>query len=300
MAKSLALTKASLLLQAMRPKQWTKNLLLLAGLYFSSHMLDPLSIVRAVAGFAIFCLLSGMVYLINDSLDAPQDRLHPTKRNRPIASGQLAIHTAIITAASVGVVSLGGAFALSPYFGMCALAYAIMMLAYCLKLKEVFLIDTLIIAMGFIIRAVAGVIVLRTATQAVPLTTWFVVCVMFLSLLLAFCKRRSERANLGKMGRRFRPVLAYYTVEMLDIVIGVCAAGALLSYTIYTTSSPNPWLMLSTVPFVLFGIFRYLHLVYSQHQGEAPEDILRHDWAMIGCVALWAFSLLFIYLPINK
>jgi 4-hydroxybenzoate polyprenyltransferase len=246
-------------------------------------------------------VLSSVVYLINDVVDAPRDRLHPRKQRRPIASGRLPVAIALRAAAILGVVGLAAAYLLSPYFGICALAYALLMTAYSLALKDVFLIDTMIIAMGFMIRAVSGVIVLRTPERIVPLTSWFVICVMFLSLLLAFCKRRSERLNLSDEAAAFRPVLACYGVELMDRIISVCAAGAILSYTLYATSTDHDWIMLTTLPFVLYGIFRYLHLVYTQGEGEAPELVLLRDPPLVGCVILWglAMAAIYLYLPLT-
>jgi 4-hydroxybenzoate polyprenyltransferase len=285
------------LLVAMRPRQWIKNILLFAGLYFSRNLLDPVSVQRTLAAFIIFCLLSGSIYLLNDVIDAPRDRLHPQKRHRPVASGQLPATVAL----RVALVSTGGALAagfwLSPFFGMCCVAYILMMVAYSLALKEVFLIDTMIIAMGFVIRAVSGVIVLRTADLSVPLTTWFVVCVMFLSLLLAFCKRRSERRTLNETASDFRPVLSHYSLALVDSGITICAGGAILSYTLYATTTDNTWVMLTTLPFVLYGIFRYLHLVFNCEDGEAPEKVLTSDLPLLGCVVLWGLSLVLVYFP---
>jgi len=285
------------ILKAMRPRQWIKNVLLLAGLLLSRRLLDPVSVERALAGFALFCLLSGAVYLLNDVLDRERDRRHPRKCKRPIASGALPIPLAVAAMIAIALAALAGAFALSLYFGMCALAYLLLMIPYSVALKEVFLIDTLIIAMGFIIRAVSGVIVLRTPQTAVPLTSWFVICVMFLALFLAFSKRRSELVNLDAEAVRFRPVLALYSLEMMDKAIGICASGAILAYMLYATSLTNPWMMLTTIPFVIYGIFRYLHLVYNRQSGEAPELVLTTDLPLLGCVVLWTLALMLVYFP---
>ena len=290
----------ALLIKAMRPRQWAKNVLLFAGLYFAGKLFDPHSVLRVIAAFVSFCLLSGGIYLLNDVIDEPRDRLHPLKRLRPIASGQVSRGQALRAAIMVVAVGLAGAFALSPFFGLCTVAYLTMMLAYTLALKDVFLIDAMIIAMGFIIRAVAGVIVLRTHETSVPLTHWFVICVMFLSLLVAFCKRYSESVNMDRQASTTRPVLALYSQAMLDKAIAACAAAAILAYTLYATSTPQPWVMLTTLPFVIYGIMRYLHLVYNRGEGEAPEKIITTDGPLIVCVLLWGLSLIFVYLPTLK
>lgn len=282
-------------IKAMRPRQWLKNVLLLAGLFFAHKLLDPVSVQRALLGFVVFCLLSGSVYLFNDIIDVERDRLHPRKKKRPIASGALPISVAGVVTVVAGLGGMVGAFALSRYFGMCALAYMLLMIPYSFWLKDVFLVDTMCIAMGFIIRAVSGVIVLRTPANHVPLTSWFVICVMFLALFLAFSKRRSERVRLDLGAATFRPVLAMYSIALLDKAIGVCAAAAIMSYTLYATSVPNPWSMLTTLPFVLYGIMRYLHLVFTHEGGEAPELVLTTDLPLLGCVGLWCLSQLLVY-----
>jgi 4-hydroxybenzoate polyprenyltransferase len=295
----MAQSGAMAVIKSMRPRQWLKNLLLFAGLYFAGKLLDPPSVLRAVAGFGIFCMLSGAVYLLNDVMDAPRDRLHPKKRLRPIASGALKITIALQVSLLCTMLGMAGAFWLSPYFGMCALSYMIMMTAYSLALKEVYLIDTLIIALGFIIRAVSGVIVLRTPTTSVLLTPWFVICVMFLSLLIAFCKRYSESVNMSTQASSTRAVLACYTTSMLDKAIAACAAGAIMSYALYATYTSQPWVMLTTLPFVIFGIFRYMHLVYNKGEGEAPESVVSTDGPLIVCVLMWGLSLIIVYFPLQ-
>lgn len=284
-----------LVFKAMRPRQWIKNLLLLGGLFLADRLFEPESVGRAVVGFAVFCALSGAIYLINDVIDAPRDRRHPRKRLRPIASGALSERLALWAAILATAAGLGGAFWLSPYFGLCALAYNLMMLAYSVWLKQVFLIDVMIIAMGFVIRAVSGVIVLRTPDTSVQLTSWFVECVMFLALLVAFCKRRGERELTEDATHSTRPTLQLYGPGFMNQAISICAAGAIISYTLYATSLDTPWPMLSTLPFVLFGIFRYLHLVYNERAGDAPELTLLGDVPLLGCVALWGLALVLVH-----
>ncbi|MCE5228234.1 decaprenyl-phosphate phosphoribosyltransferase [bacterium] len=289
----------------MRPHQWTKNLLLLAGLFFARELFHGPSIFRAAFGFVCFCLVSGSIYILNDLIDRDRDKIHPRKQKRPIASGQLPARTALIAAVIAAAAALGGAYYISVHFFMCAFAYALMMIAYSFILKNVFLIDAMIIAIGFTIRAVAGVILLRTPELDVPLTSWFVICVMFLSMLLAFCKRRSERVTLEVDAHDFRPVLALYSVQLMDRVISICATGAILSYVLYAAGmdheapggTGDPWMMLTTVPFVMFGIFRYLHLVYNRQEGEAPEHVLLTDGPLLGCVVLWLMAVGFVFLP---
>jgi 4-hydroxybenzoate polyprenyltransferase len=286
-----------LLLRGLRPHQWIKNVLLFAGLFFTRLFLHPASILRALAAFALFCAASGAIYLLNDILDAPRDRLNPRKRHRPIATGELSPAAAGGAAAALMIAVVAGGYSLSLPFGMCASAYLAMMIGYCTLLKNVFLVDALIIAMGFVIRAIAGVIALRTPDQQAPLTTWFVVCIIFLSLFLALSKRRSELMRLDKDAAAFRPVLALYTTTLLDQLVSLCATAAVLSYTLYATSLAEPWMMLSTLPFVIYGLFRYMYLVDSLGSGDAPEDVLMKDGPLLGCVLLWLAALGFVYLP---
>lgn len=294
---------ARALLAAVRPRQWAKNVLLLAGLYFpesggrSPLLFEPSAVLRAAQAFAVFCMLSGAIYLLNDAIDAPADRLHPKKRLRPIASGALSVRVALCVAACLAAGGLLWAEQLSRAFLLCSSAYFGMNLAYTLALKEVFLIDTMIISMGFILRSVSGVLVLRTPERYVELTSWFVICVLFLSLFVAFCKRRGELATLEGGARRHRRVLAEYTHNVLDQGIAMCASGAVLSYALYATYHPRPWMMLTTFPFVLFGILRYVHLVYTRGMGDAPEDALLGDLPLLGCIAMWGLALLLVFYP---
>ena len=298
------MTQLGLILKTMRPRQWVKNVLLLAGLYFPDPggsgplLLNPQALQRAILGFLVFCSLAGAIYLLNDTIDAPRDRLHPKKKNRPIAAGELSPVVAIIASMIFGIGGLAAAYLLwwpSRAFGLCATAYFGMELFYAVFLKEVFLIDAIIISMGFMIRAVSGIIVLRTAQLAVPLTPWFVVCVLFLSLLLAFCKRRGELAELEADAPAFRSVLEHYSEKVLDAAIGVCATASILAYALYAVEHERPWNILSTLPFVIFGVFRYLHLVYDGGHGSEPEEVFLKDPTLLGCVGLWAVALLLVF-----
>ena len=297
--------QARLILQSMRPRQWVKNVLLLAGLYFPQVdgdgplVLQPGAVGRALAGFVVFCLVAGSGYLINDLLDAPRDRQHPRKRTRPIASGRLAPGLALRAAAILAAAGLTAAYALSFAFGLCVTAYFAMEMAYCVMLKDVFLIDTLVISLGFIIRAVSGIIVLRAENQPVELTPWFVVCVLFLSLLLAFGKRQAELGRRSQAPEAHRPVLGEYSPALLNGAMTVCAGATILAYALYSVGHPRPWEMLSTLPFVIFGVFRYLHLSLATAAAEVPEDLFLGDPALLGCVGLWALTLLLVFYPVG-
>lgn len=285
------MTKPMLILKAIRPKQWSKNVLLFAGLFLSHTFTHGPSVMRALLGFVTFCLISGAVYLVNDIIDLPRDRMHPRKALRPIASGELKISTARWMAFYFAAAGVGLAYYLSWYFALTAVAYLLLMAGYVLGLKNQFLLDSLTIAIGFVIRAVAGVIVLRAGgAPYVQLTVWFVICVFFLALLLAFGKRRGELLVLEDTSLQFRPVLGVYSLSLIDAFIVVCTAGAVMAYALYCTTLASPWPMLSTLPFVLFGVFRYLHLIYNRREGEAPENTLMGDPIMLGTVAIWTVT----------
>ncbi len=288
----------------MRPRQWLKNLLVFAGIIFSHNYgrLDLLE--RSVVGFALFCLLSGSVYILNDLQDIELDRLHPVKRKRPIASGAVNPTLALWFAVAGVLVALSCGFFLSFTFGVVALLYFLLTLSYSFYFKHVAIIDILLLALGFVLRSVAGVFIIRvTDGPSVPLTPWFIVCVMFLALFVAICKRRSELVNLGEAGE-CRNVLADYNLAFLDQIINISAGMAVISYSLYlVTTEKNDLsgnrglLMLSTLPFVIFGVFRYLLLVYKRNEGEAPDKIIFKDRALAINVFIWLVIMIFLHKP---
>ena len=282
------------LLVSLRPHQWTKNLLLFAPLALSKHLFEPEPLLRAVVAFALFCGLSGTVYLVNDVVDIERDRLHPLKRLRPVASGALSVRSAWIAALVLGVGSLGGAFVLGTNFGVCALAYLLLNLAYSLKLKEVVIVDAIALALGFVVRAVAGAVVI-----GVVFSEWLMICTILLALFLTFCKRRHELTSLEGTAAEHRKSLEEYSPYLLDQMIAVVTASCLMAYASYTTAPETiekyrtdrlPW----TIPFVLYGIFRYLYLVHRRDLGGSPTDILLTDVPLIVDVVLWALAILVI------
>ncbi len=292
------------LLRSMRPRQWVKNLLLFAGIVFSHNFSHWDLLGRSVAGFILFCLLSGSVYILNDLQDIEADRLHPVKRKRPIASGSvgpaLARWFALV---GVGVALVCG-FLLSPAFGAVALLYFLLTLSYSFYLKHVAIVDILLLALGFVVRSVAGVFIIQVpGGPVVQLTPWFIVCVLFLALFIAICKRRSELVNLGEAGE-CRNVLADYNVAFLDQIINISAGMAIISYALYLVtvvqydpSGNRGLLMLSTLPFVIFGVFRYLLLVYKQNEGEAPDKLLFKDRALAVNVLIWLIIMILLHKP---
>jgi len=282
------------LVTAMRPRQWIKNLLVFAGLVYAGKLTDAHSLLKVASAFLLFCVLSGVIYISNDILDLEQDRHHPKKRLRPIASGRLPVGVAWSAAVGLGLASLVLSFAVSTGFGFCALLYTLLMSAYSFGLKHVVILDILIVAIGFVLRALAG-------TQAVHLeriTPWFLACILFLALFIAICKRRHELLLLNERAIHHRAVLRDYSPAFLDQMISATTAATLLSYTLWAAAETRPEFrgMIFTVPFVVYGIFRYLFLVYHRSEGGAPEVMFLTDRSLLINTVLWlAVVMILIY-----
>jgi len=278
------------LIASLRPHQWSKNLLVFAALGFTKHLFEPEPLLRALLAFAIFCLLSGVVYLVNDVVDVERDRLHPRKRLRPIASGALSLGRARGAAAVLGAVSLGAAVALGWAFVAVAVTYLALNLAYSLRLKEVVILDVLSLSLGFVLRGIAGGVAIRA-----PISDWLLVCTILLALFLALAKRRHEIVSLGTEAASHRPILKEYSPYLLDQMIAVVTASCVTAYTFYTLA---PEIRIKyrtdrlswTIPFVLYGIFRYLYLVHQKDGGGSPSESLVTDRPLLVAVALWAVA----------
>lgn len=289
------------LLVSTRPEQWTKNLVVFAGLLFGDRLLHPDDVGRALLTFAIFCGLSAAVYLVNDVADRDADRQHPLKRSRPIASGQLPVSVALGTAVLMAGASVGVALAVRPALALVSVAYVALLVAYSAFLKHVVIVDALTIAAGFVLRAVAGAVAV-----AVPIGPWLLVCTTLLALFLAFSKRRHELTILGDGATWHRRSLQEYSPYLLDQMIAVVTASTLIAYSTYATSPDTaqrlgtPWLGL-TIPFVLYGIFRYLYLVHKKSGGGSPAAMMLTDRPLLACVALWALSVVvLLYSPLGS
>lgn len=281
------------LLVSLRPHQWTKNLVVLAALAFSKHLFDGDAVMRAGVAFAVFCGLSGAVYLVNDLTDLERDRLHPLKRSRPIASGALGVPAARVAVACLVALGLPAAWVLGPGFFVCALAYLALNLAYSFGLKEVVILDVLAIAIGFVVRAVAGALAIQ-----VVFSDWLLVCTILLALFLALAKRRHELVTLGDAAGH-RRILSEYTPYLLDQMIAVVTASCLTAYAFYTLAPETvekyrTERLALTIPFVIYGIFRYLYLVHRKEQGGSPSDLLLADRPLLAAVALWAVAVVLI------
>jgi 4-hydroxybenzoate polyprenyltransferase len=293
--RSLALN----LLVSLRPAQWTKNLLVFAGLLFGLRLFDPPAVLRAGAAFLIFCLLSGVVYLINDVADRDSDRQHPHKARRPIASGALSVPAGLTAAVLFGAIALALAFALGVPFLTVSVIYLALLGLYSGPLKHIVIIDVLTIAVGFVLRAVAGALAVE-----VEISQWLLVCTILLALFISLAKRRHELVLLADDAASHRPILGEYSPYLLDQMISVVTASTLIAYVFYTISPETEqkfgtaWLGL-TIPFPLYGIFRYLYLVHQRKGGGSPADLLLTDRPLLVCVTLWAVVVvLIIYRPL--
>ena len=286
------------LVLSLRPAQWTKNLIIFAALLFGERLLEPRSVAYSVAAFAIFCGLSGVVYLLNDVADREGDRRHPIKMRRPIASGEVPVAAALSVAAALAAGALTAAFALRPMFGAIALFYVVLLALYSGPLKHVVIIDVLTIAIGFVLRAVAGAVAIDVAVGP-----WLYVLTILLALFLVLSKRRHELVLLADQATGHRRILEEYSPYLLDQMISVVTASTLVAYAIYTVSPETiskfrTNLLGLTLPFPLYGIFRYLYLVHQKEGGGSPSDMLLTDRPLLICVALWALAVaLIIYGP---
>ncbi|HMD87576.1 MAG TPA: decaprenyl-phosphate phosphoribosyltransferase [Anaerolineaceae bacterium] len=282
------------LIKSMRPRQWTKNAFVLAAIVFDRQLEHPTALIRSIAGVILFCLLSGCVYLINDIMDVEADRQHPFKRERPIASGQLPIRVAIIAAVVILAVTFPIAYYLSADFALIALAYLLTNLAYSKWLKHVPLLDVLILASFYVMRVAAGVSLIHVER----FSPWLYVVTTLLALYIGFGKRRAELTLLEDNAYNHRRVLGGYTIPFLDQLITIVSGTTIVSYSLYTFSAPNVpanHTMMLTIPFVLYGIFRYLYLIQVKCMGGAPEELLLRDRALQISIALWGLSVLLVF-----
>lgn len=273
---------------SLRPHQWTKNTVVLAALIFAERLFDGPSLTAAAIAFVIFCLLSGGVYLVNDLVDVEQDRRHPVKRNRPLASGKLSHGVALASAMLIVAVGLTGAFLLGTSFGVASVIYFVTMTAYSLALKNVVILDVLIVALGFVLRAVAGALAIDVA-----FSNWLLVCTLLIALFLALAKRRHELTLLADEAAGHRRILGEYSPYLLDQMIAVVTASTVVSYALYTLAQETvdrlgTDRLIWTLPLVLYGIFRYLYLVHRKEEGGSPTRVLLNDKPILVTVALWA------------
>ncbi len=269
-------------LKLLRPHQWSKNILVFAGWIFGGHVGQPALLLLDLAVFLIFCAISSAVYIFNDIVDRERDRRHPSKRNRPIASGEVSVPTAAVLGGGLALGALVGAWALGWSTLACVLLYVGNNLLYSLFFKHIAVIDVLSIAFGFILRLLAGIYVFGDLP-----TSWAVLCVLFLALFLAIAKRRAEMHNLTAQGISQRPVLSGYTIDYLDSLLNSAATMAILCYALFTvTSGKNPTLVV-TLPIVYYAVMHYKRIVMVRQDGEEPEKILVKERRILALILLW-------------
>jgi 4-hydroxybenzoate polyprenyltransferase len=280
-------------LVSLRPRQWVKNLFIFGGLVFGQQLFTP-ALWTALAAFVVFCALSGAIYLLNDVADRDKDRLHPDKRTRPIAAGVLPVRTAVATAVALIVAGLAAADWLARPFALAAVAYVVLLSAYSVWLKHVVIVDVLVVALGFVLRAAAGALAIGVAISG-----WLLICTILLALFLALGKRRHEVLTLEADAAAHRPILAEYSAGLLDQMIAVVTASTVTAYALYTMSPEtvakfHTPLLPATLPFVLYGVFRYLYLLYHRQLGGNPSDIVVHDRPLLLNTLLWLVVVLLI------
>ncbi len=284
------------LLKTMRPRQWSKNLIIFIPLVFTLRQYwQPFTqqmyalIATTVAAFFLFCIFSGVVYLINDLVDIEKDRLHPVKRNRPLASGMLKKEHAVAAVVILLLISVPLAFLIDVPFGAISVVYLIVNLLYSFVLKNIVILDVFVVAGGFVLRAVAGAVAIH-----VPASPWLYVCTILLSLFISFSKRRHELAILEGNATNHRAILKEYSKEVLDEMISVTTASFVMAYSLYTFTAPNlprNQSMMLTVPFALYVVFRLLYLVHIKNEGGSPEEMILKDKWLFGALVLWGFTI---------
>lgn len=281
------------LLDTLRPRQWTKNLVIFAGLVFDRQLFSVQPALRVLAAFFIFCLVSGLTYTINDIIDLKVDRQHPQKCHRPLASGRMSVPQAIILAVILALVSFSAAFLLSWKFGLICIAYTLLMLAYSKWLKHIMILDVMVIAAGFLLRVLAGINVI----QVTFFSPWLFILTALLALFLGFGKRLAELRLLEGSAGEFRKVLNGYSIPLLNQYQVVMLAAILITYMLYTFSAHPQGLsysMMLTIPFVFYGIFRYMYLIQNFNTASAPEEVLLKDRPLQAAILLWGIAVMLI------
>jgi len=287
-----------LLLKTMRPRQWAKNAFVFAGLFFDAKAFEPWTLLRTTIAFVAFCLVSSAIYLINDLADMEKDRVHPVKRLRPLASGALSPGVAQVAAGIILAATIPGAFLLDITFGLAVTTYAALMTLYSFVLKNIVLIDVMTVAAGFVLRVFAGTAVVRVAR----FSPWLYVCTTLLALFIAINRRRHELVLLSESANSHRSSLEDYNLPLLDDMNSLVTSATLVSYCFYTFSAaitPDGHSMMLTIPFVVYGIFRYLYLLRVKNLGGAPEEIALGDRPLLITILLWGLTAgVVIYAPL--
>jgi 4-hydroxybenzoate polyprenyltransferase len=281
------------IIKSLRPKQWTKNGFIFTALIFDVKLFQLEPLINTILGFILLCLISGTVYLINDLVDVEKDRQHPTKKNRPIASGQVPVKVAVATAVILSALCLPLSFLLNWRFGLIALGYWLLQIAYSFILKNIVIVDVLTLAAGFVLRVAAGVVLV----DAERFSPWLYVVTVLLALFLGLGKRRQEIVLLKGQAATTRTILNEYNLPYLDEMMAVVTAGTVMTYSLYTFFAPNlptNHTMMLTIPFVIYGIFRYLYVIHVQGNGGAPDEVLLEDRPLQISIVLFITSVLII------
>lgn len=276
------------LIRALRPLQWTKNSLVFAALLFDRRVFEFTALWHTLAAALVFCGVSSAIYLINDVRDAHHDRLHPRKQHRPIASGEVSTAQALRVAVVLLISGVGVSLAVRPAFALIILSYVALMVSYSYGLKRMVILDVFAIATGFVLRAAGGAVAI-----SVPASPWLYVCTALGALFIGFGKRRNEIVTLESAAGQHRANLEEYSVAMLDQIITIVSAAMLIAYSLYTfdaSNVPDSHAMMLTVPFVAYGLFRYLYLVYRKGEGGSPEVLLVKDPGLISCIVGWVLA----------
>jgi 4-hydroxybenzoate polyprenyltransferase len=283
------------LIKTMRPRQWPKNGFIFFGLIFDKQLFVPESFLRTVAGFFLFCLISSAVYLFNDVADVETDRNHPEKKFRPVASGQLPVGVALTAALLLTIIALPIAYLLTPAFALILGVYLINNVLYSRWLKHISVLDVLILSSGFVLRVAAGVILISPVERFSP---WLYMITVLFSLYIVLGKRRAELSLLAQGASAHRKVFDGYTLPLLDQYISIVSGMTIVAYSLYTFSAPNlpeNHTMMLTIPFVVYGIFRYLQLIQIGHVAGAPDEVALKDRPLQATVLLWGLTVIAIF-----
>ncbi|WP_145045887.1 MULTISPECIES: decaprenyl-phosphate phosphoribosyltransferase [Paenibacillus] len=278
------------LLRLLRPKQWTKNALLFAALLFSFEEIRTETVLTTILGFILFSLVAGCVYILNDYVDRERDQQHPVKKFRPLASGQVNPTHALLFGALLLIGSVGTAFVVNPIFGVLCIVYFILNVSYSFVLKHLVILDMMTIAAGFVLRAIAGGVLIH-----VPFTPWFLICTLLLSLFLAIGKRRNELTLLEGNTGSHRKVLDNYSITLLDQFNTIVTTATIISYSLFTFTSDRTIHLMWTIPLVIYGMFRYLYLIHMKNQGGSPDRVLFEDKPILITVILYVISVICIF-----
>lgn len=279
------------LIRTMRPRQWTKNVVIFAGIVFDGQLFAQEAFLRVVFAFGLLCVIAGSVYIINDLVDIESDRQHPVKRYRALPSGRLPVNFAVIAAVLLPTTALVSAWLLNERFAITLASYLVLQILYSFWLKQVVILDVMSIAAGFVLRVAAGIVVVG----GIQFSPWLFSCVGLLALFLAIGKRRGEFLMLGDSAGSVRSTLKYYNLALLDDMMRIVLTSTLITYILYTIEAQTIKIVninaaLITVPFVIYGVFRYLYLIHVEGEGSAPDEVLLRDRPLQLAICAWAFT----------